>query len=104
MNNNMTKTANSCIWEVHTSIGTFTVYFPCGVFNTVDNFLKIPRAIRDFEFIPLPERASQDEEAHINELNHFALEEELNKAIYFGTPLPQVRVSLHWDDKKVYVI
>ena len=46
----MYMTKQSSIWKVETLEGVFTVYFPCGVYNSDDKFLDIPKTIRDFRF------------------------------------------------------
>lgn len=100
---NMSKTQNSSIWEVNTSIGKFTIYFPCAVFNAEDKFMYIPKAVRNFEFIPMPEGASETEQKKINALNSSALQKALNEAICFGTDTLQGRVDLDFEQRSVYV-
>ena len=122
----MYMTQQSSIWEVETSEGTFTVYFPCGVYTKEDKFCNIPKAVRDFKFISTPEQitdkaflqslkplidkevfqklAQANVKMNIDELNKLLLQAALNKAIRFGTFIPQARISLHWNEKKIYVM
>ena len=104
MSNSMHMTDNSCIWEVNTSEGTFKVFFPCGVFTEEDKFMYIPKAVRDCEFVPVPENASEAEQKKINKLNASALQEKLEKAICFGTAISQGRVDLDWGKREIHVM
>ena len=101
---NMHMTQNSSIWEVETGEGKFTVFFPCAVFNEEDKFMFIPRAIRDFEFVPTPKEARKEEQDRIANLNYSALLKKLKEAICFGTNTSQGIISLSWDKKEVYVM
>lgn len=101
---NMHMTDNSCIWEVNTSEGAFKVFFPCGVFTKEDKFMYIPKAVRDFEFLPVPEDASREEQVRIDKLNASSLRKKLEKAICFGTAIPQVRVDLDWGKREIHVM
>ena len=101
---NMHMTQNSSIWEVETSEGKFTIFFPCAVFNEEDKFMFIPREIKDFEFVPTPKEANNEEKSRIADLNYSALLEKLKEAICFGTQTPQGIISLDWDKKEVYVM
>lgn len=60
--------------------------------------------VRDCEFVPVPENASEAEQKKINKLNASALQEKLDKAICFGTSSPQGRVDLDWGKKEVHVM
>lgn len=97
-------TTNSCIHEVETAVGTFTVHFPCAVFTKESMFNSIPEAIRNFEFLPTPEDADSAEKSKIADMNMTALQNALNKAICFGTNIPQGRVSINWYSKEVVVM
>ena len=97
----MKATNNSCIHEVETSVGTFTVYFPCAVFTKEHIFNCIPTAIGQFEFLPEPEDPT--EKSKIADMNLSALQEALNKAICCGASTPQGRVSINWLSKEVCV-
>lgn len=101
---NMSMTRNSSIWEVETSEGKFTIFFPCGVFTEEDKFMYIPKAVRDFEFLPIPKDASKQEQSRIANLNESALKEKLDIAICFGTNTSQGIVTLNWDKKEIYVM
>ena len=100
----MYMTKQSSIWKVETLEGVFTVYFPCGVYNSDDKFLDIPKTIRDFRFLPMPECPTCTEQDKINSLNKASLQNALCRALCFGTSTPQGRLSLDWEGKRVYVM
>ena len=108
---------NSCIHEVGTSLGVFTVHFPCAVFTEEHVFNHILQAIDGLDFSnqqqfeenkktlkKTMEKVGLEGEPKENDVYSYWMQELLNKAAHFGTRFPQATISLNWSEREVYVM
>ena len=104
----MMKKDNSLMRKVKTEIGTFTVHFPCAVFNEDDKFNAIPKVIENFAF-EKPDMnfrfdSEEKQRAYVNRIadrNAQRLQSELNKAVKFGISTPFCGVDLYYANREV---
>ena len=100
---NTKKLGNSCIRDIKTSVGTFRVSMPCGVYNNEHLFNGILNAIKNYQFKPTPEDASRKQINGIADENAIGLQNALNEAAKCGTGIPQAYIDVFYADRVVSI-
>ncbi len=98
-----TKETQTYLKKVPTSIGVFTVHFPCAVFNPQDNLNKIPEALANFDFRQCPPNADDEEVRLTADWNARHLQQALNKACCYGIANPQAGIDVLYAMREVVV-
>lgn len=101
---------SSLMRKVATPVGDFTIFFPCGVYNSEDKLNDIPKVVESIDWeVPHPNpllsrEAQKRHDNQIHDRNAVRLQEALNTAVKFGTNCASFGVRLLYLQREIIII